>query len=133
MNTTLLNATFSSFDCGALVSPETRISFEAIPWSPHAAFEGVALKHIVTSAETGGHFSFHLVRIEPGKRIGLHAHERQLETHEVIGGSGVCITQGAQLPYAPGVVALLPAGQTHEIQAGPDGLFLFAKFMPALV
>ncbi len=52
--------------------------------SAHPAFEGVVLKHIVTSEKMDGQFSFHLVRIAPNKKIGSHIHEKQLETHEVI-------------------------------------------------
>lgn len=125
---------FDRFDTGGkLLCAEDRRDFAALPWSPHPSFEGVALKAVVTSAETGGGFSYHLVRVAPGKAIGLHTHDPQLETHEVIAGSGVCRCGGQELEYEPGTVAILPAGVAHEVAAGPDGLYLFAKFMPALV
>lgn len=85
---------------GKLLLPDATITFDVIPWSKHPTFEGVELKHIITSERTDGQFSYHLVRIAPNKKIGNHIHEKQLETHEVI--------------------------------AGDDGLYLFAKFMPAL-
>ena len=107
-------------------------AFADVPWSGHPAFEGVELKHILTSKETGGAFSFHLVRIAPGKKIGNHVHAAQLETHEVIAGGGVCVNGGENLAYAPGVVSILPANVPHEVAAGEEGLFLFAKFIPAL-
>jgi len=107
------------------------ISFARIPWSNHQTFDGVELKHIVTARETGGQFSFHLVRIAPGKAIGRHVHPTQLETHEVIAGSGVCENDGVEIPYRPGVVAILPMGSPHQVTAGPNGLYLFAKFFPA--
>lgn len=109
------------------------VSFGELPWNKHPAFDGVELKHIVTARETGGLFSYHLVRIAPGKAIGSHIHQTQLETHEVIAGSGVCVNNGTRLPYAPGVITILPMGLPHEVQAGPDGLYLFAKFIPALL
>ena len=117
---------------GQLRLPDTAISFEEIPWSKHPVFNGVELKHIVTSKETGGQFSYHLVRIAPGKAIGNHIHQMQLETHEVIAGAGTCVNNGAELTYEPGVISILPMGMTHEVTAGPDGLYLFAKFIPAL-
>lgn len=124
---------FEQFDnAGKLVLPSTAISFADIPWSKHPAFEGVELKHIVTSKQTDGQFSYHLVRIAPGKKIGNHVHKTQLETHEVISGEGVCLNAGAKIKYEPGVISILPMNIPHEVTAGSEGLYIFAKFMPAL-
>ncbi len=117
---------------GKLLLPDTTVSFDSIPWSKHPTFEGVELKHIITSEKTGGQFSFHLVRIAPNKKIGNHTHEKQLETHEVISGAGVCVNDGVELPYEAGTISIFPVGVPHEVIAGDDGLYLFAKFMPAL-
>lgn len=128
MSNTIINA----FDNGFLRLPSSTVDFADIPWSKHPEFDGVELKHIVTANETAGQFSYHLVRIAPGKKIENHIHKSQLETHEVIAGSGVCINDGAAIPYDTGVISILPAGVPHEVTAGEDGLFLFAKFIPAL-
>ena len=117
---------------GKLLLKDATVTFDAIPWSKHPAFEGVELKHIITSERTDGQFSYHLVRIAPNKKIGNHIHERQLETHEVIFGTGVCVNDGVELPYEAGVISIFPIGVPHEVIAGDDGLCLFAKFMPAL-
>ena len=117
---------------GKLLLPDATITFDAIPWSKHPAFEGVELKHIITSERTDGQFSYHLVRIAPNKKIGNHIHEKQLETHEVISGTGVCVNDGVELSYEAGVISIFPIGVPHEVIAGDDGLCLFAKFMPAL-
>lgn len=124
---------FNKFDTeGKLILPDTEYTFSEIPWSKHPAFEGVELKHIVTSKQTNGQFSFHLVRIAPDKKIGNHVHKTQLETHEVISGNGVCVNNGTTMAYEPGVITILPMNVPHEVTAGKDGLYLFAKFMPAL-
>ena len=117
---------------GKLLLPDATVTFDVIPWSKHPTFEGVELKHIITSERTDGQFSYHLVRIAPNKKIGNHIHERQLETHEVIFGTGVCVNDGVELPYEAGVISIFPIGVPHEVIAGDDGLYLFAKFMPAL-
>lgn len=126
------NKVMDSFNNGALRLPNATVEFADLPWSKHPAFEGVELKHIVTAKDSGGQFSYHLVRIAPDKRIGSHIHETQLETHEVIAGSGVCVNDGTEIPYEAGTVTILPANIPHEVNAGQDGLYLFAKFMPAL-
>ena len=117
---------------GKLLLKDATVTFDAIPWSKHPAFEGVELKHIITSERTDGEFSYHLVRIAPNKKIGSHIHEKQLETHEVISGTGVCVNDGVELPYETGVISIFPIGVPHEVIAGDDGLCLFAKFMPVL-
>ena len=57
---------------------------------------------------------------------------RSLETHEVIMGEGECINEGVPIHYQPGTISIMPAGKEHEVNAGEKGLYLFAKFMPAL-
>ena len=121
---------FDVFSNGKLT--DKGISFGDIPWYKHPKFEGVEMKDIITSGETGGKFSFHLVKIAPDKKIGLHVHENQLETHEIIDGGGVCRISGKEFHYEPGVIAIFPVNTEHEITAGPEGISIFAKFIPAL-
>lgn len=123
---------FEAFNSGCLRLTDSATAFSDIPWSKHTEFEGVELKHIVTSKYTNGTFSYHLVRIAPNKSIKSHIHETQLETHEVIAGSGVCINDGVAIPYDTGTISIMPAGIPHEVNAGDGGLYLFAKFIPAL-
>lgn len=124
---------FDKFDReGKLILPNAEIAFSEIPWSRHPAFEGVELKHIITAKQTDGKFSFHLVRIAPNRKIGNHVHKTQLETHEVISGNGVCINDNAKITYETGIISILPMNVPHEVTAGKDGLYLFAKFIPAL-
>lgn len=124
--------TFELFNNGKLVLPEKETGFAGIEWSEHPIFKGVELKHIITAKDTDGKFSYHLVRIAPDCSIGNHTHETQLETHEVIKGSGKCVNAGSTIPYKPGTISIMQAGVPHEVDAGSEGLYLFAKFMPAL-
>lgn len=123
---------FEAFDTGRFEIPGKTTEFKAVPRSKHPTFAGVELKHILTSKETGGAYSFHLVRIAPNKAILDHIHDPQLETHEVIAGSGTCINDGHEIRYAPGVISIMPSKVHHEVRADENGLYLFAKFMPAL-
>lgn len=50
----------------------------------------------------------------------------------IISGNGICINNGAELTYEPGVISIFPIGLPHEVLAGPDWIYLFAKFIPAL-
>ena len=124
--------TFELFNNGKLVLPEKETDFVELEWTEHPTFKGVELKHIITAKDTDGMFSFHLVRIAAGCSIGNHIHETQLETHEVIKGRGKCINAGSIIPYEPGTISVKQAGVPHEVIAGSEGLYLFAKFMPAL-
>lgn len=124
--------TFELFEKGKLVWTEKTVDFAQIGWSKHPTFKGVELKHIITAEDTDGKISYHLVRIAPGCSIGNHIHETQLETHEVIRGSGSCVNAGSVIPYEAGTIAIMQAGVPHEVHADAEGLYLFAKFMPAL-
>ena len=128
----MCNELFEAFNNGSLRLPGATAEFTDIPWAKHPAVDGVERKHIVTAKDTDGQFSYHLVRIAPGKSIASHIHETQLETHEVIAGSGVCVNDGTPISYTPGVISIMPSGIPHEVDADTDGLLLFAKFMPAL-
>ena len=114
--------TFELFHNGKLVLPEKEVGFGEIAWSKHPTFEGVELKHIITAKDTDGKFSYHLVRIASGCRIGNHIHETQLETHEVIKGSGRCVNAGSTIPYESGTISIMQAGVPHEVTAGSEGL-----------
>lgn len=127
-----MNNTFEAFNQGKIVMMDKVKEADNIEWSKHPAFEGVYLKHLLTSKDTNGEFSYHLVRIHSNCSIGLHIHETQLETHEVIEGYGKCICSGNEIEYKPGVIAVLPKGVEHEVNAGDSGLHLFAKFIPPL-
>ena len=127
-----MKALFDKCDNGTFKSPYGEKNFEDLKWNLHPTFEGVELKHLLTAADTDGQFSYHLVRIAPNKSIGEHIHETQLETHEVIAGSGVCINEGIEIPYHSGVVTILKMATPHSVTASEEGLYLFAKFIPAL-
>ena len=123
----------AALEQGRMIAPtDTRLVAE-LPWSPHPAFAGVFLKHLLKGADTGGLFSCHLVRVDPGHEIGEHLHEGKYELHEVVAGRGVCQTMDQELEYVPGVSALMPPDIKHRIVAGDEGVWLLAKFMPALV
>ena len=43
---------FEKFNCGCLRLPDGEIDFGKINWNKHPTFEGVVLKHIITSKDT---------------------------------------------------------------------------------
>lgn len=118
---------------GKMIAPTENRPIAEVPWTPHPAFNGVFLKHLLKGADTGGLFSSHLVRVDPSHEIGEHLHEGKYELHEVVAGRGVCQTMGQELTYVPGVSALMPPDIKHRIIASEEGLWLLAKFMPALI
>ena len=123
---------FEKFEKGRLFSDKQEVSFESIEWQESPTAQGVFLKHLVKKEQTEGLFSYHLVKILPHGKIPVHFHAHQLETHEVIAGTGVCICNGEERDYCAGTISILPAQCEHEVIAKEQGLYLFAKFMPAL-
>ena len=104
---------------------------EDLPWNDHPKFPGVHMKTLVPGCDTQGRFSCLLIRIDPGMAIGRHVHEDSWELHEVLQGTGTGTLLEARRDYAPGTVAVLPQGELHSVEAGPEGLTLLAKFVPA--
>lgn len=122
-----------NFEKGTIYLPASGKKAEDLPWVEHKAFKGVFLKHLIKGEDTGGALSCHLVRINSGCCIDHHTHEGKLEVHEVIEGSGNCQVNDEFIPYMPGSVALIPADIDHKVVAGKEGIFLLAKFSPALL
>ncbi len=52
--------------------------------------------------------------------------------YSAIFSAGVCVNNKTELPYEAGIISIFSVGVPHEVIAGEDGLYLFAKFMPAL-
>lgn len=130
-----MNIDFASLPGAArLATPERDDDLCALPWKQHPTFRGVALKHLVTGADTNGALSAHLVRIEAGCRLDEHIHTGSLELHEVVRGAGTCALAGKSVPYAPGACGLIPAGVPHCVRADAgEDLYILAKFAPALL
>ena len=120
---------FQQFENGVLVTAAQKTNMSLCAWNMHKDFAGVSIKNVVTTAQTDGLFTCHLVRIDPHCKIGLHTHPASIELHEVVTGSGVCRIHQEEVPYAPGTMAIISRNAPHEVQAGADGLCLFAKFI----
>ena len=120
---------FTLFAEGTLADGDQRLDLASLPWQAHPQFAGVFLKNLVTLAQTGGRFSCHLVRIEPNHAIGWHSHPASIELHEVMRGEGICRTEQGDIRYVPGAMGIMAANSFHEVAAGGQGLFFFAKFV----
>jgi quercetin dioxygenase-like cupin family protein len=122
-------AFFDTFDHGTIICGTECTPAASLAWNAHQTFAGVFLKNLLTGESTGGRLSCHLVRIEPNMSIGRHSHPDSLELHEVIAGSGRCVTENGTLPYKPGTMNAIARDMPHTIHADADGLYLFAKFV----
>ena len=122
-----------NFEAGNLFTTSNLKALSTVDWIPHKTFKGVALKHLVLSSDTANEISCHLVRIEPECEIGIHTHENNLEIHEVISGTGSLMLDKIDYEYSPGNISVIPKSVIHKVKAGKDGLYLLAKFIPALV
>jgi mannose-6-phosphate isomerase-like protein (cupin superfamily) len=121
------------FNAGKVVYQNGEIDIERLEWNKNNVNKGVYLKHIVKGEDTDGKFSCHIVRIESGCEIGQHIHEGNWELHEVIAGEGKCFLEDKEVFYSVGTLSVIPEGMEHKVMAVNGDLYLFAKFMPALL
>jgi len=120
------------FEQGIVIADGTMCDTGNINWKIHPSFQGVFMKTVLRGCDTGGRLSCHMIKIEPGREIGIHAHDGRMELHEVIAGCGKCTIGDKMVAYRPGVISCIPDDINHGIAAGDKGLLLFAKFFPAL-
>lgn len=121
------------FDNGTINTIDHIISAQNIDFIPHAKFKGVSLKHLVTGKMTDNQISCHLVKVEPFCVLDTHVHENILEIHEIISGDGTCCIGENKVDYSIGAVGVIPANTPHKVEAGSNGIYILAKFTPALL
>ena len=118
---------------GTLFTENKEQKIGDLQWNPHATFNGVYLKHLITGEDTDNRLSCHIVKIEPGCVLDTHLHDGKIEIHEVVAGSGKMYLDGKEIDYTVGQICLIPANVSHKVVAGKDGIYILAKFTPALL
>ena len=121
------------FESGIICDEKSNIESSSIDFIPHKTFAGVFLKHLVKGKETNNQLSCHLVKIEPFCTLEMHCHADNIEIHEVISGDGECQIEENQVNYRVGVVGVIQKNTPHKLIAGQNGLYILAKFSPALL
>lgn len=101
-------------------------------WRPHPKFPGVRMKSLVTGKDNAGAFSTLLVKLEPGRAMLPHTHEKQDEQHLVLAGDGHVTLAGDEHAYSPGALIVIPRNTEHSVVAGKNGMVLTALFCPAI-
>lgn len=117
---------------GSVFFTDKQVSIDDLPWNPHPKYKGVYLKHLILGKDTENQLSCHIVKIEPNCMLDMHVHDGKIEIHEFVGGSGKFYLNGKEIDYSIGKISVIPANIPHKVVAGKDGLYLFAKFTPAL-
>ncbi len=123
----------AAFENGSIAGIELMVDSSKLEWNPHQVYNGVYLKHLVTGANTGGRFSCHLLKVEPGSALEEHVHEEKWELHKIMEGEGECILDTNKIAYQPGTLTIIPEATKHKVVAGPQGLRFLATFVPALL
>jgi quercetin dioxygenase-like cupin family protein len=120
------------FEQGAVLFPDFEVAGGKGSWHPVPAWNGVFLKDLVTGKETGGAFSYHLMRIQRNGEIPGHDHETQWSWNLVFAGTGSFVLGGKGVPIKVGQTFITPPGVHHAVRAGDDEVVLLAIFVPAL-
>jgi mannose-6-phosphate isomerase-like protein (cupin superfamily) len=121
------------FENGTIATLPSLTQTQSIDFIPHPKFKGVAMKHLVTGSMTENQISCHLVKVDPFCTLDTHTHETNLEIHEIISGDGTCNLADKKIAYAPGTLTVIPPSTFHKVEAGRNGLYILAKFTPALL
>ncbi|MDD4137554.1 MAG: cupin domain-containing protein [Methanoregula sp.] len=121
------------FEQGVVVFPNAETEANAKPWYSLPGCKGVFLKDLVTGKETGGKFSYHLVRVWKDSEVADHDHETQWEWNLIVSGKGTFIIGDKEVTIAPGQTFVTPPKNHHTVSAGHEDLSLLALFVPALV
>ena len=111
---------------------DKQVKIETLLWNAHPTYKGVYLKHLILGKDTENQLSCHIVKVEPNCILDTHQHDGKIEIHEVVGGSGTMFLDKKEINYSVGQICVIPANTPHKVVAGKDGLYLFAKFTPAL-
>jgi len=127
------NKITETFEQGVVVFPHMETEANAKPWYSLPGCEGVFLKDLVTGKETGGKFSYHLVRVWKNSEVSDHDHETQCEWNLIISGKGTFVIGGREVSIVPGQTFVTPPKNHHTVRAGDEDLSLLALFIPALV
>lgn len=121
------------FENGLICTISEVLKAQDSNFNPHPKFKGVSLKHLVTGSMTNNQISCHLVKVEPFCILDTHLHETNLEIHEVVAGDAICYIGKNKVNYASGIIGVIPANVSHKVEAGADGIYILAKFTPALI
>lgn len=123
----------NNFENGTINTISDTLNAQDIGFSKHPKFKGVSLKHLVTGKLTNNQISCHLVKVEPFCILDTHVHENNLEIHEIIAGDGTCYIGENKVDYRIGTIGVIPPNVPHRVEAGASGIYILAKFTPALL
>lgn len=121
-----------AFDKEVVFFSDKEVESDNKEWYEHPACKGVFLKDLVTGEDTGGEFSYHLVRVLRNCEVSDHDHEDQWEWNRIIDGSGVFLIGDKEVVISPGQTYATPPGVHHTVSAYDEDLSLLAMFVPAL-
>ena len=64
-------------------------------------------------------------KLPAGASIGLHTHEGSCEMIFVLSGEGICLDDGEEYPFRPGMCHYCPEGHSHSVfNTGSEPLVL---------
>nr|WP_319538250.1 cupin domain-containing protein [uncultured Methanospirillum sp.] len=120
------------FDQGTVVFPDHKEDINKKSWYTPPGWVGVSLKDIITGKDTGGAFSYHLVRITRHCEVPSHVHDTEWEWNVILNGNGSFVIQEKETQVVIGETYVTPPGISHTVKAGNSDLVITATFVPAL-
>ncbi len=105
---------------------------EAGDWKDHPRFRGVQVKNLLTTADNVW-ANVNVVRVPPGREIGMHGHSEQVETIHVLAGESILTVCGAERRFCAGQIVAVPVSVAHSLRNdGQEMVELLTIFTPPL-
>ncbi|MBN2331503.1 MAG: cupin domain-containing protein [Deltaproteobacteria bacterium] len=83
--------------------------------------QGVSVRWVINEADGAKNFAMRIFEVEPEGKTPYHDHDFEHEVF-ILAGSGVLTFNGQQSALKPQEVVFIPGGESHNFQAGPQGL-----------
>jgi len=81
------------------------------------AIDNTYYRHVLATAT---HLQIVVMSIPPGGDVGEETHPDNDQALYLVEGGGTAVLDGAEQPFVPGDVVLVPAGTKHNFIAAPN-------------
>ncbi|HEY3374899.1 MAG TPA: cupin domain-containing protein [Candidatus Aquicultor sp.] len=94
-----------------------------------AGANNVSVRWVISEREGADNFAMRVFTMTPGGYTPLHMHAWEHEVF-ILKGTGVVVSNGADVPFAPGDVIFVPGEEEHQFKNTGDADVEFICLIP---